>query len=278
MTDTTQVKMTDTTQVTNTLFKSKKISFETKNDDYRFVTSTQNIKKGELLLIEHVYCTEDSNIIQNVILHSPELFNNLYPRKIPWTEKIIQEQEQTDEIIELIEEKMNKNSFNTFNILGVTWTIGLDISKFNHSNVPNAYVGFYRNFIIHDTDVKCALGYVYSTCDITTGEEITISYGSGYVLKQFGEIIEEYNPPFKLQHDYIENIVIQYTRKDICRTIMFNHICIYYGVYLIDDMICSTKRFIEYFTKTIKKKCNNENMIEWLIEKKEMCYSGSISV
>ena len=51
MTDTTQVKMTDTTQVTNTLFKSKKISFlkllserDTAKDKTKFIDFTPGQK------------------------------------------------------------------------------------------------------------------------------------------------------------------------------------------------------------------------------------------
>ena len=68
-------------QTTNTILKNKKITFEIKDDDYRFVKSTQRIKQGELILIEHCPSVDDINIIPNIILNSPELFDNLYQEK-----------------------------------------------------------------------------------------------------------------------------------------------------------------------------------------------------
>ena len=40
--------------------------------------------------------------------------------------------------------------------------------------------------------------------------------------------------------------------------------CMYYGLYFYHDMVCPTKRFVEYFTKNIKKECNIQNIQYWL--------------
>lgn len=256
-------KMTDTTQITNTIFKSNKISFETNDDDYRFVKSTQKIKRGDLLLIEHCYSTDDSGMISNVILKSPELFDNLYPRKMSWNENFIQT--TTDELLELCNEKAQKNSFGRNGV----YSIGLDISRFNHSNTPNSSVQYlYLNTAVKDTDVCCRVLYVYAHCDINTDEEITIWYSKGYINEYFNENVQEYIPSFKLETNYIQNVYFQYIKKDICKNIMFNHICIYYGLYLINDILSPTPRFLEYFTKNIKKECNTQNIINWMIEQK----------
>ena len=236
-------KMTNTTQLTNTIFKSSKILFETKNDDYRYVKTKSEIKKGELILIEHCYCHNNIEQLRNVILNSPDLFNNLYPRKTIWNENMIQK--LTDEVSEMCCEKAQKNAFG----IDEKYMIGLDISRFNHSITPNASVKYLDINI--EQEVNCCLLYVYAHNTINTNDDINISYGNAY----FGENVEQIDSLFKLENNYINKIAQQYITKEICKNIVFNHICIFYGLYLIDDIICPTKRFSEYFTKHIKKEC-----------------------
>ena len=255
-TELNKVKMSDTTKITNTIFKSNKISFETKDADYRYVKSINNIKQGELLLIEHCYCNEDFDIIPDVIRTSPELFDNLYPRTVPWNESFMEK--LTSELAELCREKAQKNSFGDKGI----YSIGLDISRFNHSNTPTASVNYLSNSF-KDIEVTCYLQYVYANCDININEEITIWYGKKY----FGENIEYIEPPFKIENKYINTIASQYIRKDVCSNIIGNHICIYYGLYLLNDMIYPTNRFLKYFTENEKKECTKKNIINWVLEK-----------
>ena len=49
----------------------------------------------------------------------------------------------------------------------------------------------------------------------------------------------------------------------MCKNIIFNHICISYGLYFINDIICPTKRFFEYFTSNFK------NIKIWIIKFKQ---------
>jgi len=246
-------------QTTNTILK-KNITFETKDDEYRFVKSTQRIKQGDLILIEHCPSVDDMNMLSNIILNSPELFDNLYPRKISWNKSFIQE--PNNEITELCHEKANKNSFG----IDGRFNIGLDISNFNHSNTPNASVKSLNiTNITEDPAMRCTLLYVYAHSDINIDEEITIWYSSGYIKEYFKyENIEEYIPTFKLENNYINNIGKQYIGKEICKNIILKHMCMYYGLYFYHDMVCPTKRFVEYFTKNIKKECNIQNIQYWL--------------
>jgi len=245
------------TQITNTIYKSKKISFETKNDDYRYVNTLEEIRQGELILIEHCYSTNKNERLAHVIQNSPKLFNNLYPRKINWDESMIQN--ITDDVSKLCCEKTQKNAFG----INEMFTIGLDISKFNHSITPNATVK-YNDFKIRK-DISCFIIYIYSHDTIKINEEITISYGNAY----FGDNIKNEPAEFKLDGNYIKKIVEQYLKKDICKNIIFNHICISYGIYFINDMICPTKRFFEYFTNNFREECNLENIKNWIIKFKK---------
>ena len=126
-------------------------------------------------------------------------------------------------------------------------------------------------------EVNCIILYVYAHSDINVDEEITISYGSGYVKEQFGEIIEEFNPSFIIEHNYILNIHDRYIRNDICKNILMYHICIHYGLYLHNDLICTTERFLEYFTKNISTVCNIESINDWIQKRiKDLVYKLSV--
>ena len=243
---------------TNTIFKSNKISFQTKENDYRYVKAHKAINETELILIEHCYMCKDINFMRNVILNSPELFNNLYPRKENWTEKIITEEGQTTDIMELVTEKAQKNMFGVGS--NDYYLIGLDISKFNHSTAPNAYVK-YRQCII-DENVSVVILYVISDKSIDIGEEITFSYGNNY----FSENVNyNYNTEIKEANILVEKIMCQYLQKVLCIDIIINHICIYDGLYLINnDLICPTKRFM----KTFDKEFTIENLEKWINDKK----------
>jgi hypothetical protein len=250
-------------KITNTVFKSPKISFEVKGDDYRFVKSTRNIRKGELLLIEHCFCTENNAILHTVIKSYSELFNNLYPRKLVWSENIAES--KSKEIDDLCSEKGQKNCFGADD--GYS-TIGVDISNFNHSNTPNAVTKNQKYDFVSDKVPSCNLTYVYSQNDIGADTEITIYYSNEYINKHFGEnITEEYKPSFELEKHYIKNIGIQYIKKDICKNILFHHCCINYGIYFISsELYLMTPRFIEFFTKKIKKEPITENIMQWCFD------------
>lgn len=247
-------------KITNTVFKSPKIAFEIKGDDYRFVKSTRNIRKGELLLIEHCFCTDNNSILLAVIKNYSELFNNLYPRKLVWSENIAES--TSTEIDDLCLEKAQKNCFGADDGL---WHIGVDISNFNHSNTPNAFNKYEKYHFDSDKVPSCNLGYVYAQNDIDADTEITIYYSNGYINKYFGEnITEEYKPSFELENQYIKNFGIQYIKKDICKNILFQHCCINHGLYLCSsELFIMTPRFIEYFTKKIKKEPIKQNIIQW---------------
>ena len=45
--------------------------------------------------------------------------------------------------------------------------------------------------------------------------------------------------------------------------------CNYYGLYLVNDAIVPTPRFLEYFKNNVKKECSQQNIIYWMIEQKE---------
>lgn len=244
--------MIECTKLTHTIFKSPKISYDTmdmdddKDSEYKFVNSIKDINVGDLILIEHCYCSNNSALLQNVILFCPEMFDNLYPRTCKWSEDTIRS--QSDEIVSLCSKKVEKNCFSSDD----KYLIGLDISNFNHSTTPNASVKCM--FIDVEQDICCSIICVYAHQKINIDEEITINYG------------EQIESQYEMNIDYIGNIIKQYIGKKICGEIIRNHICTHHGLYLVNDMICQTDRFQKYFKDFVKEEYNESNIDKWLVD------------
>ena len=61
---------------TYTIFKNRKISFEVKEDDYRFVKATEDINEDELLLVEHVITSDNEIIMKSYEDYYGEWYSN----------------------------------------------------------------------------------------------------------------------------------------------------------------------------------------------------------
>jgi hypothetical protein len=249
----------------NTVFQSNKWLVGVRKDDYRYVEANKNIKKGELLLIEHCYLSKRVESLPNIILYSPELFDNLFPRNEKWKEELLIEKGQTKDIINLINEKAQKNSFM---VAKDKYSVGLNISNFNHSTSPNAYVK--SNTYIIDENVSLFIMYIISDKEINVDEEITISYGNGY----FGDNmhINDYTTITIEADILVQKIMKQYIHKKICINMIVKHISMFYGLYIYHDLVCPTTRFITKF-----KELTHENIDKWLYEK-ELYYKILLSI
>lgn len=171
-----------------------------------------------------------------------------------WEESMITNNSQ--DLLDLCSQKTQKNSFKGHR--EDDYTIGLDISRFNHSPTPNVTAKS-MDFII-DRDINCSIMYVYANDNINIGEELNIWYGNAY----FGEKTTEIEDDIEIDEGYIQRIVVQYYYKEISRKVIFAQVCANYGIYLFNDAICQTPRFIKYFTETFNKDCTQYNIIKWL--------------
>ncbi len=231
---------------TYTIFKNRKISFEKKNlDDYKYVKANEDINEYELLLVEHVITKDDLYKLASHVKFDDDLLKNLYPRN----ETDILINKNDNDINKIIFEKVQKNAFGKDNI----YTLGKDISLFNHSTNPNCIVS-YNDILMDDLEYKKErINYVYSIKKIKKEEELFIYYGKNY----FGdkeEIIINY-----IDSNYlVKNIIEKYIEKQIFKKIMLNHICAYYGIYFNNNNIMLTPRAKE----TIK-----EDYMIWIFKK-----------
>ena len=242
---------------THTIFKSNSISLKTKDNDYRYVTAKNHIKKGELLLMEHCYTNTTLDSMTNAILMNNKLFNNLYPRKEQWTVKLLSKEGQTEDIKSLLTEKAQKNVFGS---QSNDYSVCLEISNFNHSTTPNAFVK--RQKYVIDENTTLFIMCLSSINEINIGEEIFISYGKDY----FGDnsCICDYSYTTNVDV-LVTRIMQQYLQSESCRYIIINHVSASHGLYFDDDSLYPTNRFLT----TFKNDITSENIYGWIKEKND---------
>jgi hypothetical protein len=237
----------------HTTFKSDNIIFDEIND-YKLVKASKDIKKGEILLIEHCYTAKNGHIsLQNLVRNTPILFDSLCPRNIKWNQSMLSD--TSENIKSIVKEKLMKNCIiNNEDII-----VGIDISSFNHSTNPNSIIKSCNLNSFAYKPIKNNLVYVVAYEDIKMGDEILTWYGDGY----FGENnnisfnVEEYK-------NYINDIALKYTKTDVFLNTTILHTCINHGLYITDKNINMTPAFISFFEKEYGKYPTRENIDKWL--------------
>lgn len=254
---------------THTIFKSPTIEFGIKDKDYKYVYAKKNIKKDSILLIEHIYFEKGdinnfySNKLKMLVANSKTLFNNFCPRTIDWNLECTLNLNKYKEYTDLLTEKVQKNCFQ-FNKEGIT--LGNDISKFNHSVKPNAFVGMEGIFVYEDI-MFCYIT-VIARENIKINDEICIWYGNGYFGENKDSTLINYKIPDKT-HQIVSRIAEHYLRGEKCYKVVTNHFGIFYGIYgLMDESttFVMTPRFIKYYEKKYKSKPTHQKNVLWVSE------------
>lgn len=234
------------------VFISNLISFTIKDNDYHYVLATQDIKQGELLLVEHCYSAPSFNKLTAVIKVTPLLFNQLYPRTVEWNPSI--PGDSSSEMIYLCKEKTQHNTFGHDGV----HLIGVHATKFNHSDHPNATVKIVR-CRLKELDVSCDFIYIYANKDIMAGQEVCTWYGNQF----FGD-----SKPFldSVELDPCYNqIARSYLSTSTCKQIVVEHLCIQHGLYIVEDTFLTTPVFIEFFT-SIGRESSVKEIQQWILE------------
>jgi hypothetical protein len=249
--------------VIRTIYKNNKIEYK-KENDYWMIKSKKEIKKGEIILVEHCFSEnkKGSCIKKKMIVKiNEELYDELYPRKNKWKEEYKYSEENI--LDEIVYEKVSKNCFGSEH--GIT--LGYNISKINHSKNPNAKV--FEHTIEIGKNIYTKILNVEAIMDIKDDEEILITYGKG---DRFGEEIElREDEGIKEQNKLIEKIIDQYIKKDIFKKTILIQLCIIeLGLYLLEDEIIMTPRFQELYENLFnEKKIDKEKMISLISFKSE---------
>jgi hypothetical protein len=218
---------------TNTIFKNRKILFEVKDNNYKYVKANEDINEDELLLVEHVITSNNETILKTHIKYDNNLLKNLYPRND--NDIIIDED---DVLNKICCEKLQKNAFGDNDVI----LLGKDISNFNHSITPNTRYCFIK--ICNDMiEVEIRILYLYSIENIKKNTEVFINYGKKY----FNDVIEPVYDKDRKVH-LVKSIIEKYVKKDIFKNIVFIHICSFYGIYYNNNNdIIITPRFLKTF-------------------------------
>ena len=251
-------------EVIRTIYKNNKIEYINEND-YWMIKCKKEIKKGEIILLEHCFCEnkKESSIKNKMIVKiNEELYNELYPRENRWEEEYKYSKES--KLNEKINEKVLKNCFDSEQ--GIV--LGYNISKINHSKNLNAKV--FEHTIEIGKDIHTKILNVEAVKDIKEGEEIFITYGKG---NRFGEEIElREDEGIKEQNKLIEKIIDQYIKKDIFkRTILIQLCIIEFGLYLLEDEIIMTPRFEELYKNIFNEdEMDKEKITNLILLKSEM--------
>lgn len=132
-------------------------------DNYKFVVAANDIKFGELLLVEHVYASSASNC-HSIIENNEFLFNMYHPRLTNFAE--------TENKFPHAKEKLVHNCFGLANDDKL---ITYAITKMNHSCDPNCAVYIQEKYNIGNTNT--IFMELYAVRPIKSGTELTICYG-----------------------------------------------------------------------------------------------------
>lgn len=248
----------DPNKITNTVYKNSKCSFYRRSSGYKYVTASSDIKKGELILLEHCfYCMKDeAESMVNMLRFNRDFYNELCPRTSEWNDRCI----TTTEYDELLLTKMEDNCF----IDGNYVIIGKDISWFNHSKNANSYV---RCEHINFSTFSSIAMSVIAGRNIYAGSELCVSYGKDvtFAIKEPKQITNKMEKFVMDDRDgeLARSILKQYKSKQICRDIIKNHVCLNQGFYRLGKLVAPTEKFSK-FIENLHGAYTEENVDTWL--------------
>jgi len=258
-----------TYEPTFAVFKSPALAFKVQEDkDYRLVKCGSAVVAGTILLVEHTFRDNfDSANIKPVLRYSERLFNTLYPRIKPWSERIMLPEPFDSDMAELIEAKIRSNGFGneSENIM----VIGKDVCAFNHSPVPNAKV-FRQNMTLPAIEnggkpIKVAFSSVVAIKDIGAGEEIFIKYND---VVKFGSderlIVNSDFAGDDLAVKNILSIIREYMNGDTFPQVMSVQYAASVGLYLPNGIVIKSQRFLDFIKRVYNQPVDGAFITNWL--------------
>lgn len=250
---------------TYTIYKSRKIDYICEND-YRKVIANEDIFKGDLLLIEHGLYDDiktDNNILVSNLLYNEDLWNEMYPRNLPYNLDDVINNNNTEALIDATTEKLNANIFRHDENIGTYYTLLRDGQIFNHSKEPNATY-HYIDVPTHHNIPHIKIFYFIAYSDIKKGDEICTNYGNDY-FKENTDLTEYNNKTsdiFIKNRSKILTKIDKYLETKECRDVITNHHFYKHGLVFIQNQ----NRYIALpsFSKLIKGDENEDIKISEL--------------
>ncbi|MEM3062371.1 MAG: SET domain-containing protein-lysine N-methyltransferase [Nitrososphaerota archaeon] len=225
-------------------------------NNFKYVKVTEDIKFGELLLVEHVYAS-DNNICYLIVRYNEYLFDQYHPRKVKFADAVKLDE---NEISVMVSEKISHNCFG----FGENSKLITDtITKLNHSCDQNCAVYINVSYKIEETNV--VFMELYAIKNIKKDSEITISYGPetshkrDFVCncgKSLNQRKKHFNIVSRLASSLSRNInnevrvkIYNYLHSTKARRILMNH-------YLANNGIIVNNNNIAAYTKNGMKMIN----------------------
>ncbi|MEM0354220.1 MAG: SET domain-containing protein-lysine N-methyltransferase [Thermoplasmata archaeon] len=241
-------------------------------NNFKYVKVTEDIKFGELLLVEHVYASE-SHICYMIVRYNEYIFDQYHPRKIKF--KDIANMDEKDISI-MVNDKISHNCFG----YGEKCKLLTDtITKLNHSCNQNCAVYINVSYKIEGTNI--VFMELYAIQNIKKDSEITISYGPetshkrDFVCncgKSLNQRRKHFNIVSRLVSSLSRNInnkvrlkIYNYIQSTKARRVMMNHYLANNGIIVNNNKIVAytengMKMINKLFYKIMGMKMDQENV------------------
>lgn len=131
-----------------------------KDGNYASVLVSENICRGDILLIEHAIVSDDIAKVVNIVNQNSSMYDKLCPRDLDLVK-----------CVDIATKKVASNMFRTDDL----YALGKQVSMINHGCSPNAMVTYTH---IRGFKIPISFMIVYAIEDICADEEVTIMYGS----------------------------------------------------------------------------------------------------
>lgn len=233
------------------VYKNPKIEICDENN-YKSIRAIDDIKIGELLLIEHVFAGSMANC-HILVEHNEYLFNMYHPRSINFTD--------IENKFTSVQEKISHNCFGLENNDKL---ITDTITKINHHCDPNCVVYIQEKYEIKNTHT--IFMELFAIRNIKKGTELTISYGpvTGHerdFVCNCGKELPERKKIFSIisslakelsirNNNIIRELICNYLETNASKKILMNHFLATKGIFM-------NKNSISAFSSEGEKLINN---------------------
>ena len=234
-------------------------------NNYKSIIALQDIKCGELLLLEHVF-SAPATICHLVIENNAKLFDSYHPR----TTKFI----DTIDKSELAKEKLTHNCFG----MAGNKIINIYLQQINHSCTASCAVYIHEHCTLADTNI--VFMELYTVKYIAKGTELTINYGPETSHKRdfkcnCGKKLVEREKIFLISANLAKSLsgknntvvkekIFEYLELPLSKKILLNQYLSVNGIYMNDNTISGYSIEGRDMINSVIHKCMGigENQIE----------------
>ncbi|XWV25338.1 hypothetical protein QJ856_gp0432 [Tupanvirus deep ocean] len=225
-------------------------------NNFRSIRATQNIKTGEMLLLEHVFSAKSATC-HLAIENNEALFNMYHPRISSFVETKLEDK---------FEQTKKKLSHNCFGMANGNKLINIYLQQINHSCTASCAVYVQEDYTFEGTNI--VFMELYAIKNIEKDTEITINYGPDTAHKRDFECncgleIDKRQMIFNISSKLVKILsvdnnkkikekVYKYLHTPISKKILLNQFLANNGIFVNNNSIsCYTKEGVEMINKVV---------------------------